>query len=92
LSVLVVAFYLSRRSPPQERRSLVWLVLGQFVVVAALGLLQAETARVWDFMLPLLMIPVGLELARWPRRARAAVLVALAIITCAICQNMKFLF
>jgi hypothetical protein len=92
LSAALVACYLVRTEASQEPRSLTWLVLGQFLFVAALGLLQSETARVWNFMLPLLMIPVGLELSRWPRRMRAAVLVALAIVTCAICQNMKFLF
>lgn len=80
-------------SPTERRhRRLAVLAMSQLVLVAVTGLLQSETARVWNFMLPLLMIPVGLELSRWPLPARVACLTALALLTMVIHQNMQFLY
>jgi hypothetical protein len=62
------------------------------VLVAVTGLLQSETSRVWNFMLPLLMVPIGLELSRWPTAARIACFAALAILTQVIYQNMSFTY
>jgi hypothetical protein len=88
---LLAALYFAQ--PDVKRhRLLVVLALGQILLVAVLALLQSETARVWDLMLPLLMIPIGLELARWPRSARAAALATLSLVLAAICQNMLFLY
>jgi len=56
--------------------------------VALTGLIQAETARVWIFLLPLLMIPAGLELSRWPPRLRAVAHVAMIAVTIALYANM----
>jgi hypothetical protein len=69
----------------------VLLALGQIILVACTGLLRCETARVWAFMLPLLMIPIGLELARWSPAARMGVFACLWLLTTALAQNMKFL-
>lgn len=55
---------------------LVMLGLGQIVLTAVTGLLQTETMRVWLFLLPLLLLPASLELARWPRWAKAVALAA----------------
>jgi len=85
---LVILYFLGRRL----QLGVVCLALAQIGLVAVLGVLQAETARVWNFMLPLLMLPIGLELAGWPARHRAAALIALLGVTCAISQNMKFIF
>ena len=90
ISVLLVGYYFDGRR--DARRAIVWLAVAQLVAVAGLGLLQMETARVWNFMLPLLMIPIGLELARWPAAARVIVLGMLALVTAAICQNLKFIY
>jgi hypothetical protein len=89
-----------RRTPtpalPRSTRGgdkwLILLALLQFFVVAGLGLLQLETARVWNFMLPLLMIPIGLELRRWPPLARLVPYIALVFLTGAICQNLKWIY
>jgi hypothetical protein len=88
---LLAALYFAQPDT-KRRRLLVVLALGQLLLVAVLALLQSETARVWDLMLPLLMIPIGLELARWPRPARAAALATLSLVLAAICQNMLFLY
>ena len=68
------------------------LCVAQLVVVAATGLLQLETARVWTFMLPLLMVPVGLEMRTWGWRARTCVYAATWFATAAVAQNVKFIY
>ena len=69
---------------------LVVLVLAQLVVVAVTGLLQAETARVWNFLLPLLCLPIGLELRTWRRGPRVIAYAAMLVILAVVFQNMKF--
>ena len=56
-----------KRGTRDGRSRLVLLAIGQLLFVAIAALLPAETARVWNFMLPLLMISVGMELARQNR-------------------------
>jgi hypothetical protein len=90
ISVLLLAFYLVRPDS-RQRAALVVMAIVQLVIVAVAALLQSETARVWNFMLPLLMIPVGLELSRWPRSGRVAALAMLSLLLIAIYQNMTFL-
>lgn len=67
------------------------LCAGQLVLVAIIALLPGETARVWIFMLPLLVLPAGLELARWTPRARMLAYAATWLVTAAILQNMQFI-
>jgi hypothetical protein len=67
------------------------LCVAQFVLVALLGLIPGETERVWIFMMPMLMLPIGLELASWNSAARLAAYGALLILTILICQNITFL-
>ena len=66
------------------------LCVVQVLVVALTGLLQTETARVWAFMLPLWMVPVGLELARWTWRGRAVAYACTWLLLAAAVQNMIF--
>ena len=54
--------------------------------------LQAETARVWCFLLPLLMIPAASELSRWPRGMQLAVFIAIWLLLCLVGQNMTFMY
>jgi hypothetical protein len=68
------------------------LALAQIVLVALAGLLQAETARVWCFLLPLLVLPAAMELSRWPRAARVAVFAAMWLLVCLVGQNMTFMY
>jgi hypothetical protein len=99
IAVLLVAFLVIDRSSlrPQPRQAvspivLVWLAVAQLVAVAILGLLQTETARVWNFMLPLLMVGVGMELSRWPRWSRAVAYGCLLLIAAGVCQNVKLIY
>jgi hypothetical protein len=92
LSYLLVAYLLlgRPRTAPAPLR-LVLLGLLQVLVVAVLGLLPGEAARLWMLMYPLLMLPIGLELARWGCRPRLAVYGLLWFLTTALAQNMGFI-
>jgi hypothetical protein len=69
---------------------LLLLCLAQPVAVAISGVLAGETARVWLFMLPLLLIPAGAELASWPRGSRLTAMACLWLLTALLSQNMVF--
>jgi hypothetical protein len=43
-------------------------------------------------LMPLLMMPIGLELSRWPVRARTTTFVLLLLSLAIIAQNMIFLY
>jgi hypothetical protein len=92
ISAALVAFYFITGPRDRRRDQLIWLALGQLLLVAVTGLLPGETARVWNFMLPLLLLPVGIELSGWPLGKRVGVLAVLALITATIHQNMLFIY
>jgi hypothetical protein len=93
ISFVLAGFYF--RSAWKEGWTMqAWLALvavGQFVVIAMIGLLQTETSRIWIFMYPMLMLPIGLELARWRPGARIAVFAALLLLAILMCQSMEFM-
>jgi hypothetical protein len=70
---------------------IVLLALSQLLVVAVSGLLQAETARIWNFMLPLLAIPIGISLKNGPRHLVMGTLACEILLLVVVFQNMKFL-
>jgi hypothetical protein len=88
ISLLLIAMTVLRTRRGDAHFALVLLCIGQVVFVALAGLLQAETARVWCFMMPLWLLPAGLELESWDRRHAVAALATLWLITAAIGQNM----
>lgn len=75
-----------------RRARVAWLVVAQLVIVAASALLAAETARAWNFLYPLLLLPAGTELARWTRWSALAAAAALAGVTLVIGQNIQMIF
>jgi hypothetical protein len=92
ISYLLVMFYFvgdcrwRRRSLP-----IVMLCLAQILVVGISGLIGPETWRLWIFMMPMLMAPVGLELSRWKFGPRIAVYFLMLVLTTVICQSMQFM-
>jgi hypothetical protein len=93
ISYLLLGFYfIGAFQDPASHRNwpLALICVGQFVLVALLGLLAGETARIWAFMLPMLMFPIGLELSRWNPRSRLLVYAALLALTAVVFQSMKF--
>lgn len=79
------------RRPRGEQSVLVLLGLAQVLVVALLGLLPGETARVWVFMYPFMYFAAALELVQWSFPARAAFYAALLLLLTVICRNMVFI-
>ena len=53
-----------------KRRSLLIGGLLTPVAIAVMGLMQAENARVWIFLMPLIALPAAIELSTWPLGAR----------------------
>jgi hypothetical protein len=93
ISFLLLGYYLWFQARTDKRSAttrIAILCIGQFVLVAITGLIQCETARVWMFMLPMLMVPIGLVLSAWNYRARTIVYLALLLITLGIFRNMVF--
>ena len=76
---------------PRELAMVVSLCIGIPLLVAVLGLLQSETARVWNFMLPLLILPAALELSRWPGWARQVVYGSMLVILLLVARHMRFM-
>jgi hypothetical protein len=78
----------------KTRGAIRWIVLlsiGQFLFVAFTGLIQSETARLWLFMLPMLMLPVGMQLSQMPTISRWIVYLALGAVTIVTMQSVVFL-
>jgi hypothetical protein len=91
ISVPLLIFWILRRNredPPVRR--VIWVGLFQILIVGLTGLIPGESARVWMFMQPLLLVPIGLELSRWNRWHGGAVFVFLWILTVVMAQNMIF--
>ncbi len=74
----------------RRRDVTVWMLLTP-LVVALTGLIQAETARVWSFLLPLLLFPAACELRQWSRLQRLAVHGSMLVVLVALYANMVFL-
>jgi hypothetical protein len=94
ISYLLVAFYfLSAMRDRVSRRQvgLAVVCISQIVLIAVTGLVPSETARVWLFLLPALVLPIGLELSKWKWPARLSVYAALLILTTVISQSMRFI-
>jgi hypothetical protein len=96
IGFLLVVFFLARTGrrifidrSPAYRLALVSLV--HIAAVACTALLPGEAARLWMLMLPMLMAPIGIELAAWPMRARMVVYVCLWLMVAVIGQNMILL-
>jgi len=92
LALLPALLYLfDRAKTPEETgppRSLIIIGLLQLLVTAATGLLPGETARVWAFLTPVIALPAGAELSRWPRPHRLIAYTCMFIILTLLAQNL----
>jgi len=71
-----------------------WISIACFAlpfIIALTGLIQAETARVWIFMMPLFFVPASLEMEKWTPRERYAAFAAQLIVLIALYANMVFI-
>ena len=95
ISFVLVAMYLIRvrrtffRWPlhdPGQR--LAFLALLQIIAYAGGAFLPGESSRLWLILMPLLAVPVGLELAQWSYGARVTVYACELLLMTVICQNI----
>jgi hypothetical protein len=62
-------------------------------MAVGVSIFPGENARLMLWAMPMLMIPIGIELARgFPLGARLTVYACLWLVTAVICQNMVFLY
>ena len=92
IPVLAVMWLARFRSTPRNLRPLATAGVVTPLLIALSGQLQAETARVWIFLMPLTVIPAAIELSQWPLRARLASCASLVIVTIALSSTMEFIF
>lgn len=94
IGILLAIYYFlpgDRRADRPGQFRIALLCAAQILIVALVGILPGETVRYWMFMLPMLMLPVGLELSRWPHGWRIAAYGALLVLSTVICQSMIFI-
>ncbi len=87
--VLAAAAFLARR----ERTPATNLVIAGLLtplIVAITGLLQAETARVWIFLMPFLALAAAMEMVRWRPAGRLLVTASMVVVSFALFTNMHF--
>jgi hypothetical protein len=73
----------------RPKRLLVAACIAQPIIVSVTGVLQSETLRVWNFMLPLAAIAGGGELARWRPPSRAIAYALLFVVMLIMEQNLQ---
>lgn len=89
--LLAALFYVARR----ERTTATPVVLAGLLtppILALTGLLQAETSRVWIFLMPFVALAAALELVRWRPAGRLLVAASMVVVTIALFANMRFLW
>jgi hypothetical protein len=88
---LIFAYRALRRAGPLTRaEGLTLLGLATIAVVDVSGLLRAETARVWLFLQPFLVIPAALVLTRWRTSDRAVFFALQWLIVVVLKAKMAF--
>ena len=88
---LIFAYRTARSVGPLTRAEELSLIgFATIAVVDVSGLLRAETARVWLFLQPFLVIPAALVLARWKPTDRAAFFALQWLIVVVLKAKMAF--
>jgi hypothetical protein len=94
VGVLLVLMFMARKIHEKKRDHELLVscfCLLQLFIVAVGAFLASETARLWIFMLPLLLVPVGLELTTFNLSSRIWSFLLVWVLTVVICQNMLFI-
>lgn len=69
----------------------VWAMFATPFIVALIGLLPAETSRVWIFLIPFVALPAAIEIAQWTRRRRVVTHALLLACAIAVYANIFFI-
>jgi hypothetical protein len=91
--LLAVLFLIGgpQRWPSNKTGFIAGAMLVQILLIGLTGVLQSEVTRLWIFVLPLLAVPVGLELRRWNRQTRLAAFVCMWILLTTVVGNIRFI-
>ena len=71
--------------------ALAWIGLATILLIDVSGLLRAETARVWLFLQPFVIVPAALALSGFARPARSTLLALQWIIVAALIGRVAFI-
>jgi hypothetical protein len=93
IPVFLTVTYLFSKLQFDSGRSLPIIIIGllQILIAAISGLLPGETARIGIFMMPFLMLPVGVMLSSWGVLQRNILYFFAIMLISAIGQNMLFI-
>lgn len=75
----------------ERSTTLAYIGFGTIVLIDLIGLLRSETTRLWLFLQPLILIPVGFQLVRLSPPARLIIFLLLWLNVVVIKSNMWFL-
>ncbi len=94
ITLPILAFFFVRRSMrvpvTRETHWMTWCGLGTIAIVALTGLLRTETARVWLFLQPLVLIPTAIALHRQRIAFTSLALVCLWLVACVMKASLWF--
>lgn len=91
--VVLAGVYLTRvRKPLPLIQIAVIIGLAQLLVTAITALLPGETSRVWNFLIPLILLPAALELERWPHWLPVIVYGLMATLTALLSRSLVFMY
>ncbi len=94
IPLLCIGWWLTRHSPASggTRRFTMWAAFAallQFVVLGVSQQMPVETARVWLFVNPLILLPAAIFFARLPSVGRVVVLATMAFVVPVYAQNLQ---
>lgn len=93
MPLTLAAFALARVRRPARLIDIAIIAgIVQLIITAITALLPGETARVWNFLIPLILIPTATELARWPRHWPLVVHCLIAVITLLMARAFVFMY
>lgn len=75
----------------RQARWTVWSGAALVTLIAAAGMIPGETARVWNFLYPLVALPAGCFIASAPGRQRLIFLICQFILLCVMVHAMVFI-
>lgn len=89
---LILVFLLGRGIDERSHAvALTWIGLATILVVDLSGLLRAETARVWLFLQPFVIVPAAIALSRFGTHERQAIVLMQWFIAAVLASRLSFI-
>jgi len=91
-ALLIIVFFLDHRGQARSTAvTLTWIGLATILAVDLSGLLRAETARVWLFLQPFVIVPAAIALSRFGTRGGQAILLMQWFIAAVLASRLSFI-